>query len=641
MRPLSDLKSRLFRNYARLFVFLVIGVLLVSAGVELFVGYQDRRSSLAEIERERAASAALSIERFIGGIVSQVRGVADNPQPAGVAGLERRRVHYLGLLKHVPALTDISYIDNTGAEQVRVSRIAVDVIGIHTSHLSDFSIPSADIEDVYFSPVYFRNKSEPFMTVAVTERGRDPGVIVAEVNLKFIWEVISQIEVGETGYAYAVDANGILVAHPNISLVLKMTDLSSFKQVRAALEAPASQGYSRPAEVMIARDMHSQRVLATYQSIGPLGWFVIVEQPLGEAFGPLYASFWRTGFLLLAGIGVAVIASLILARKMVTPIRALQATAARIGGGELDQRIVLDTGDELEELAEGINQMASQLQDSYANLEHKIKERTRDLVSTQQLLTSVEAAKEEERKNLAAELHDQTLADLGALAVDLGFLADQASGYSEELKGSVDQVRERLKNSDQVLREIVQGIFPPVLTIMGLIPAVNSLLNNFSSRPVPSPHDIEVMLVATGFDNGRLEDILEIALYRVIQQGLANAVQHSQAKHVSINLRWHDDEITLVLADDGIGFDVLNPKENSETGHYGLINLKSRLEKFSGQMDIESKIGVGTTLRATIPSVGARFGSDEPRISTHILQKQPVPQPLPEDILSSAIPQTH
>ena len=628
MRPLSDLKSRLFRKYAALFVFLVIGVLLVSAGIELFVGYQDRRSSLAEIERERAASAALSIERFIDGIVWQVEGVADNPQPAGIAGLERRRRHYLSLLKHVPALTDITYIDNTGEAQVRVSRIALDVVGPHTSNLVDLDIPAPDSGKVYFSPVYFRNESEPFMTVAVTERGRDPGLLTAEVNLKFIWEVISQIEVGETGYAYAVDANGILVAHPNISLVLKMTDLSDFKQVRSALESPAGQAFSRPAEVMIARDMDSKRVLATYQTIEPLGWYVIVEQPLGEAFGPLYSAFWRTGFLLLMGVGMAVVASLILARKMVTPIRALQASAARIGAGDLDQRIDLETGDELEELAEGINQMASQLRDSYADLEHKVEVRTKDLVSTQQLLTRVEEAKEEERMNLAAELHDQTLSDLGGLAVQLGFLADQASVYSDDLKLAVDEVRERLKDSDRGLREIVQGIFPPVLTIMGLIPAVNSYLSDISGRPVPSPHNIEVLLVATGFDKGRLEESLEISLYRVIQQGLTNVIQHSQAKRVNIDLHWQDEEVTLVLTDNGIGFDVLDPKESPVTGHYGLINLKSRIEKFSGQIKIESQPGVGTTLRATIPVVGSESGSDEPRASTHILQKQPTPQPV-------------
>ena len=149
---------------------------------------------------------------------------------------------------------------------------------------------------------------------------------------------------------------------------------------------------------------------------------------------------------------------------------------------------------------------------------------------------------------------------------------------------------------------------------------------------MPSPHDIEVKLVATGFNDNRLEDSLEITLYRVIQQGLANAVQHSQAKRVTVDLRWHDDEITLVLADDGIGFDVQNPKEKPETGHYGLINLKSRIENSSGQMDIESKTGVGTTLRATIPFAGPQSGSDEPKISTHILQKQPAPQPAPQPV---------
>ena len=104
-----------------------------------------------------------------------MEGVADNPQPAGFAGLERRRHQYLSLLKHVPALTDISYIDNFGEEQVRVSRIALDVVGSHTSHLRHLDIPAPGSEEVYFSPVYFRNESEPFMTVAVTEKAETLG----------------------------------------------------------------------------------------------------------------------------------------------------------------------------------------------------------------------------------------------------------------------------------------------------------------------------------------------------------------------------------------------------------------------------------------------------------------------------------
>jgi len=396
--PLRSPKSRLFRKYTGIFVLLVTGTLLVTGAVELFVGFQERRNALAEFERERAASAASAIERFIDEIVRQVEGAANNPQPASAAGLERRRLYYLGLLKHVPAITDISYLDTNGDVQLRVSRISVDIIGGRAESSEESRLPGANTEDVYFSPVYFRNESEPFMTIAVPERGPEPGVVVAEVNLKFIWDVMSQIQIGKTGYAYAVDASGTLVAHPDISLVLKQTDLSSFVQVQSALETPSSRTKQQQTEVMIARDMEAQRVLTTYHPIEPLGWYVIVEQPLAEAFAPLYSAIWRTGFFLLVGLGLAVVASLFFARRMVTPIQSLQASAAQIGEGDLDQSIDIRTGDELEELAEEFNRMTSRLRESYASLEQKVAQRTQELVhANEELLEARDIALEASR----------------------------------------------------------------------------------------------------------------------------------------------------------------------------------------------------------------------------------------------------
>src|SRR5437763_12285371 len=87
---------------------------------------------------------------------------------------------------------------------------------------------------LYYGPVYFRHESEPYMTLALAGVRRDAGVSIAEVNLKLIWDVVSQIKVGERGYAYLVDAQGRLIAHPDISLVLRNTDLSRLPQVRAA-----------------------------------------------------------------------------------------------------------------------------------------------------------------------------------------------------------------------------------------------------------------------------------------------------------------------------------------------------------------------------------------------------------------------
>src|SRR5262249_61876036 len=96
------------------------------------------------------------------------------------------------------------------------------------------SCPEPGPLKVYYGRVFFRGESEPYMTLAIAGTRRDAGVSVAEVNLKLIWDVVSQIKVGERGHAYVVDAQGRLIAHPDISLVLRNTDMSKLAQVRAA-----------------------------------------------------------------------------------------------------------------------------------------------------------------------------------------------------------------------------------------------------------------------------------------------------------------------------------------------------------------------------------------------------------------------
>ena len=124
-------------------------------------------------------------------------------------------------------MTEISQLDSSGKEQLRVSRLAMDVVGSQADFSQDPKFLEAKSGKTYFSSVYFRKESEPYMTIAMPRAGEDPGVTVAEVNLKFIWEVVSQIKVGKAGHSYVVDSHGRLIAHPDISLVLQKTDLSS------------------------------------------------------------------------------------------------------------------------------------------------------------------------------------------------------------------------------------------------------------------------------------------------------------------------------------------------------------------------------------------------------------------------------
>ncbi|HSB72502.1 MAG TPA: GAF domain-containing protein [Candidatus Methylomirabilis sp.] len=371
-------RSRLFWKYVVVLVFLVSGALVTSGAIEIYFSFQENKTALVSVQREKAAAAASRIEQFIREVENQI-GWTTHPSfaPQGAA-LDQRRFDYLRLLRQAPSITEISYLDASGREQLRVSRLAMDVVGSQADLSQERRFVEAKSGKVYFSPVYFRKESEPYITIAMAERGQHAGVTVADVNLKFIWEVVSQIRIGKAGHAYVVDSRGYLIAHPDISLVLQKTVLSSLPQVRDTLASPPRAGDVRD-EATIARNLQGRQVLTAHAAIGPLGWSVFMEQPLDEAFAPLYASILRTAMLLLVGLGMSVLASVFLARRMVTPIQALQAGAARIGAGALDQRITVRTGDELEVLAERFNRMATQLQESYANLEHKVEERTREV----------------------------------------------------------------------------------------------------------------------------------------------------------------------------------------------------------------------------------------------------------------------
>ncbi len=372
------IQGPLFRKYFIVFVVVIGGMLIAQGLIELYSSYRDNKATLVRLQKEKAAAAALRIENFIHEIEGQIEWASRPSFLAQGQAAELRRFDFLWLLHQVTSITEVSYLDATGKEQLRVSRLAMDEVGSQKDYSAEPKFREALAGNIYFGPVYFRKESEPYMTLAMKGRGQGAGVTVAELNLKLVWDVVSQIKVGKQGYAYVVDPHGTLIAHPDISLVLQKTDLSRLPQVQAALAAMRVAG-SEASEVEIGRNQSGGAVLTASAPIVPLGWLVFVEQPVHEAFSPLYGSILRTLALLIFGLGLAVVASLILARSIVRPIQALQAGAAQIGAGALDHQIEVQTGDELGMLARQFNSMAAQLHESYTNLEQKVQARTREL----------------------------------------------------------------------------------------------------------------------------------------------------------------------------------------------------------------------------------------------------------------------
>jgi signal transduction histidine kinase len=373
--PFLPVRNRLFKKYVTFFVTLVSVALCANGAFEIWLSYWAHRSSLIRIEREQAEGAAANISQFVKDIEAQLGWTVQLPWDSSTT-IEQRRVDAARLLRQVPAISELAQIDPSGLVQLRVSRTGPDEAGSITGIAHEPEFREAVTRAPYYGPIYIGQNSEPYMTLALAGAARECGVSVAEVNLTFIWDVISKIRVGERGRAYVVDSLGRLIAHPEMSLVLQNTNLSHLPQVQAARAAlggaPAEPGPT-------ARDLQDREVLTSYAAIMPLRWFVFVELPIDEAFAPFYLAIVRIVLLLLAALGLVLIGGMMLVRRMVGPIEALRTGAARIGSGDLHQRISIRTGDELELLAIQFNEMASKLEDSHANLEAQVEMRTRAL----------------------------------------------------------------------------------------------------------------------------------------------------------------------------------------------------------------------------------------------------------------------
>ena len=284
------LRSRLFRKYATLFV-LAIGITLLTSGlVDMWTSYRNHTAWLIRIQRAQAEAAAAKIGQFVEQIGAQMGWTTQFSWSEELA--EQRQADAMRLLRLVPAVMELARIDPNGHEQLRMSRLNATVLGSDIDLSQDPKFVEAMRTGDYYGPVYFREGTEPYMSVAVGRRGA--GAMVAEISLKYIWDVVAGMKVGEHDAAYVVDQDGKLIAHPDLSLVLRNTDLSGLAQVRAARasESPEAVPY-------VAEDMAGRQVLTASAPIAPLRWLVFVELPIDEAYGPLYVSLSLRGALLL------------------------------------------------------------------------------------------------------------------------------------------------------------------------------------------------------------------------------------------------------------------------------------------------------------------------------------------------------
>lgn len=222
----------------------------------------------------------------------------------------------------------------------------------------------------------------------------------------------------------------------------------------------------------------------------------------------------------------------------------------------------------------------------------QISELIEDANQKQSFGLKIIEAQEEERRRISREIHDgpaQMLANilLRADLVDRTFR--ERSG--EEALIEMKSMRSMVRSSLQEVRRIIYNLRPMALDDLGLVPTIRKYLADLEEY-----HKMTITLSEHGSVD-RLDSKYEVALFRLIQESVQNAVKHAAAERIHVNIRNERNQVSVSIRDDGVGFDLAKKKEKS----FGIIGMRERVEMLDGSITINSKIGGGTTVYVKIP----------------------------------------
>jgi signal transduction histidine kinase/CheY-like chemotaxis protein/HPt (histidine-containing phosphotransfer) domain-containing protein len=603
------------RKYALFMGIAICLALGLSTAVATLFAFSDQRALVVRVQQEQARAAAQRIGAFVADIMHQL----DWASQSGAAGasVEERRLDGLRLMRQAPAILELRQIDPSGREQLALSRIERDRIGSSVDWSADPGFQAALARGSFHGDVQFRRGSEPYMELI--RRGAAPPhwVARATVNLVFIRELISRLKVGEAGRAYIVTQSGRLIAHPDLRFVLRNTNLAGLIGAHAAAGV-AGGGLS-------TTDIEGRKVLSVMAPVPDLDWNVVVDLPESEAFAPIHASLLRSLMLLVLALLAAILAAIALSRKLVAPIKALGEGAARIGRGQLGERIDIRTDDELQELGEQFNLMAARLEEGRAVLEDKVVERTAALNTALELASAGQKAAEEATRDksrfLAVVGHDIRTPLSGVLGVlellDRSRLSQRdrrllamavASGEAliDLANATLDLSRLEAGTENLELRDFDLGALLGAAADLMRHPAEQKGLVLKSHLPPPGGLRLHG-------DPGKI--------HRILINLLRNAISFTERGEIELGAELEPASVaggiglTLTVRDTGIGIDPvmqdqifrdfvqIDPETGRRTGGagLGLAICRKLAELMGGSISVVSAKGEGSAFEVKLP----------------------------------------
>ncbi len=409
----------------------------------------------------------------------------------------------------------------------------------------------------------------PLVTVAapVLEEGAVTGVIMAWVDVKNVWQSLSDLPVGKTGYLYIIDQNEqAIITPPQFSAATPPAALQTTIQSKKAY--PGLSG---------------KQVIGRLSPIENTPWQAVIEIPTAEANASLRSLLIILGAILMFGLSLAIYVARLFSQWVLQPIHTLHDSALQITRGDLAHRINLTRNDELGVLANAFNQMVSTLQKTIEEL-RKVSRR---------LLSAEEA----ERRRIAHEIHDELGQTLTALKFSLS-MATRSSPDDPNLIAA----RQMASAAQDKARTLSHELRPAMLDDIGLLPTLEWYIDRLEQHA-----NLAVSLDAN-LNEDALSPELKTTLYRLVIEALTNVRKHAQASSVEIILVQNAGRISLTITDDGQGFDTAILRQIHSLG---IAGMRERVNLLRGEFLLKSQAGHGTGIAVTLPIETRKQGQED------------------------------
>ena len=209
-----------------------------------------------------------------------------------------------------------------------------------------------------------------------------------------------------------------------------------------------------------------------------------------------------------------------------------------------------------------------------------------------ELAAAASSVREQEKSRVARELHDELAQSLTALKMDVTWLKERVPAEQQPLVAKLESMQEMLDGTVKATRRISSDLRPLMLDDLGLLPAAEWLVNNFTQR-----HGIHCRFTADPPDLD-LQDPHATAIFRIMQESLTNVARHAHASNVDITLDGSAGEITLRVRDNGCGFAPADPRKPNS---FGLVGMRERVYLLDGEIAVDTAPGKGATIEVRIP----------------------------------------